>query len=219
MFERDFIMRMIKQMAHVLQQILNYKKRGQWENAQMVIDVASKQLLNLNIEVIERLEADALIEMFTYNSETEVEKCLTLATLLVEQAEIFENTGQADLKIFELYLKSFQLFNTASNDLQLLKGNYLNYAVHCCDKLSEYKIETDLMLQIVKFYKQYNFFAKAENVLYQLLDQNEKDAKEYAINFYKHLLKCDDQTLIKGDLPRDEVIEGLIKLTGQQDPY
>ena len=219
MFERDFMMRMIKQMAHVLKQILNYKKRGQWENAQMVIDVASKQLLNLNIEVIERLEADALIEMFTYNGETEVEKCLTLATLLVEQAEIFENTGQADLKIFELYLKSFQLFNTASNDLQLLKGNYLNYAVHCCDKLSEYKIETDLMLQIVKFYKQYNFFAKAENVLYQLLDQNEKDAKEYAINFYKHLLKCDDQTLIKGDLPRDEVIEGLIKLTGQQDPY
>ena len=47
MFERDFIMRMIKQLAQVLGKIINYKKEGQWENAQMVIDVASKQLLGI----------------------------------------------------------------------------------------------------------------------------------------------------------------------------
>jgi hypothetical protein len=213
MFERDFIMRMIKQLAQVLRQILNYKKEGQWENVQMVIDVTSKQLLGLNPDVIEKLNADALITMFTYNGITDYEKCLTLATLLTEQAEVYEHTGQAEDKIFGLYFKSFELFYTAFKGPRTNNENYLNYAIVCCDKLLDYQLETDQLLRIFTFYNQNQHFAKAENVLYLLLDRNKKEAKDHAINFYNQLLKCDDLTLKKGNLPRDEVVEGLNKLT------
>ncbi len=213
MFERDFIMRMIRQLAQVLERLLNYKKKGQWENAQMVIDVAGKQLLGINSDIIERLEPDALIDMFTYNGEIDYEKCLTLAVLLTEQAEVYKNIGKEDVKIFQIYLKSFKLFNCVFDERQVQNENYLSYAELCCDKLLEYKIDAHLLLQIFKFYNQHHLFAKAENVLYQLIDQNEKDATNHAINFYKHLLNCDDQTLVNGNLPRDEVIEGLDKLT------
>ncbi len=212
MFERDFIMRMIRQLAQVLSQILNYKKSGQWKNAQMVIDVACKQLLGLNPEIVERLNADALSDLFTYNNETDYEKCLTLAILLTEQAEIYKNTNQTEDKIFSLYSKGFHLYKAAFKDQQLHSENNIAYAVLCCDMLTEYKLQTNLQLELFSFYKQFNYFAKAENMLYQLINQNEEDAREHAIKFYKNLLKCDDKTLVKGNLPRNEVLEGLERI-------
>ncbi|KAA3614964.1 MAG: hypothetical protein D8M58_10960 [Calditrichaeota bacterium] len=213
MFERDFILRMIKQLAQVIGQVLNYKKKGQWENAQMVVDVATKQLLGINPEIVERLDADALIELFTYDGETDYDKCMTLAVLLTEQGEIFEHRGQDTDKIFRQYFQGFHLFEIVFQEQQKYKTDYVTYALFCCEKLTEFKIAPELLFRIFKFYKNHNYFAKAENILFLLLEQNENDAKKHAINFYKQLLSCDDKLLNKGELPRDEVIEGLEKLT------
>jgi len=214
MFERDFILRMIKQLAQALRQILNYKKEGQWQNAQMVIDVSIKQLLSLNPIIIDKLDADALVGLFTYDDEIDHKKCLTLASLLTEQASVFENTNQSAEKIFRLYQIGFQLYKTAFIDENLIDQAYLNYALHCCDKLTEFDIETDLLIQIFQFFNQHNSFANAENILFQLLKQNEEQAKKHALKFYTKLLKHDDKILMDGNLPRDEVIEGLAKFTG-----
>jgi uncharacterized protein DUF6483 len=211
MFKNDFIMRMIRQLAEVLKRIINYKKEGQWENAQMVIDVSIKQLLGLNPILLDKLDGNALVDLFCYDDEIDHQKCVTLAALLTEQASIFENTNQPEDKIFRYYRNSFQLFSAAFNDKQLRKENYMNYAKHCCEKLLDFNIGTNLLLDIFNFYKEYNFFSKAENVLYQLLTQNENEAKEHALKFYHQLLTQDDQVLQKGDLPRDEVLDGLNK--------
>jgi Family of unknown function (DUF6483) len=213
MFKNDFIMRMIKQLANVLKKVINYKKSGQWEKAQMVIDVSVKQLLGLNPILLDKLDGNALVDLFSYDDEIDHQKCATLAVLLTEQAGIYENTMQSENKIFRLYQNSFSLYGAAFTDRQLHEENYLNYAVHCCDKLLEFQLETSLLLEIFNFYKELKFFSKAENVLYQLLEQNENEAKEHALKFYNQLLAQDDQVLQKGDLPREEVLEGLDKFS------
>ena len=211
MFERDFIKRLIQQFAEVVSRILLYKSKNDWQQVQMIIDVSGKQLLGLNPDLVKSMDGEELIRLFTIKEETDYEKCLIMAVLLYEQAVVNKNTQKLERDIFNAYLKSFLLFKTAfkNNELKLEKD--LAKAFECCEHLLSFELNDAVMFEIFSFYKLEKQFAKAEDVLFMLLEKNRNEAKVTALRFYNDLLKFDDAELKKGNLPREEVLEGLKK--------
>jgi len=211
MFERDFIKRLIQQFAEVVARIMLYKSKNDWQQVQMIIDVSSKQLLGLNPDLIESMDGEELLQLFTIKEETDYEKCLIMAVLLYEQAIVNKKTNKAEYDIYQVYLKSFLLFKTAFKNDELKTKNDLAKAYQCCESLLSYQLDDSVLFEIFRFYKSEKEYAKAEDVLFLLLEKNRSEGKETALKFYSELLKFDDAELKKGNLPREEVLEGLKK--------
>lgn len=211
MFERDYIKRLIQQFAEVVARILLYKSKKDWQQVQMIIDVSAKQLLGLNPDLIENMDSEELIGLFTIKAETDYEKCLIMAVLQYEQAIVNINTNKSGNDIFSAFLKSFILFKSAFRNSELKTKNELKRAFKCCENLLLFAIDDKILFEIFSFYKSEMEFAKAEDVLFMLLENNRNEGKETALKFYNDLLKFDDAELKKGNLPRDEVLEGLKK--------
>jgi hypothetical protein len=55
-------------------------------------------------------------------------------------------------------------------------------------------------------------YGKAEDELYELKENNYKNITDEIKTFYKRVLEKDDETLEKGNLPRNEIIEEMSKL-------
>lgn len=209
MIERDFIKRLIQQLSQVLAQILFHKKNKDWQKAQMVIDVAGKQLLGLNPDLRDSLDGQTLVEMLSYNNEIDHEKCLTLAMLLAEQANVLKNTTNQDTEIFSALQKAVILFRAAFQNKELLKKNSIQSAVFVCDELNEFELGTDSLLEMHYIYIAIGELAKAEDALYLLQQKGMQDINSIADDFYRTLLKKDDHTLKKGNLPREEILDGI----------
>lgn len=107
MIERDYIMRMIAQLATVLAKILFAKKSQNYAEALLLTQNAYEQLLGLNGELVEKMEATTLALLLG-----EKEKIKALATLLQEDGEILHLQG----KFFDgnaKYEKALALFREA----------------------------------------------------------------------------------------------------------
>jgi len=78
-------------------------------------------------------------------------------------------------------------------------------------KLEYYELENRIILLTYKYYSQIGLFGKAEDKLYQLLENNYEIIEEIN-NFYKMLLKKDDTELENGNLTRNEIIEAMEKI-------
>jgi hypothetical protein len=210
MIERYFIKRLIQQFALVVAKIISYKNKNDWQQVQMIVDVSLKQLLGLNPGLAESLDENALPDLFRIGGKTDHEKCLILGRLLYEQALIYENTQAADDKIYPALLKSFTLYKTALEDTQFKTKENITVLTSCCEKLLLYKLNKKVLTDIFNFYKDQKRFDNAEDILYLLLE-NDSSHKETAVSFYRDLLHFNDAVLEKGNLPRDEVVEGLRK--------
>ena len=213
MFERDFIKRMIQQFAQVVAKIIYYKSRKDWEQMQMVIDVALKQLLNINPDMLEHLTEDDLINLFRYDENIDHEKCLILGHLLYEQGQIYDNTISDAHKIIRAYRHSLALLNMALQGPEFNTKENQSIALACCDQLERFASDAETGQSVFNFYKQLSLFSRAEDTLYTLMQIDPSKHHALAISFYNDLLTLDDGVLEEGNLPRDEVLEGLRKLT------
>jgi hypothetical protein len=209
MFERDYIKRLIQQFAEVTARIILYKNKKDWQQVQMIIDVSGKQLLGLNPQLIESMDGQALIQLFTSREETDYEKCLILGVLQYEQAILNANTEKDEDKIFQPFLKSFLLFKEAFKNKEFKSKKDRAKALHCCENLLTFELQDRILFEIFHFYKEEKEFAKAEDVLFILMEKNRQDGKETALQFYSDLLQFNDAELKRGNLPREEVLEGL----------
>jgi hypothetical protein len=85
-------------------------------------------------------------------------------------------------------------------------------------KFTDYDLSYPIKFRLYLYYEKTGKYAKAEDVLYELLEDEEAGpgiVKE-GIDFYQRLLAKSDPELTAGQLPRDEVEEGLAKLLENQ---
>jgi tetratricopeptide (TPR) repeat protein len=90
MIERDYIMRMIAQLSAVMARILFAKNAQNYAEARQLAQNAYDQLLGLNGELVEQMNAATLSMLLG-----EKEKIKALAALLREEGEILHLQGNA----------------------------------------------------------------------------------------------------------------------------
>jgi hypothetical protein len=218
MFQKDYIMRMIEQFTLVLAKIMGLKASQQHEEIHHILNEALHDFTGLSEAAIEKLGYKDLIRLVGGMGEINTEKCLILAELLKQKADVFSGSEDPD-KAYDLYLKSLNIY---LETLLSSKGSFLhrNLNVDAINELLDYlkpfTLPHETLILLFHYYESTQEYGKAEDILLQLLDQNHSNdigvVYNEGIAFYERLQEKSPEELAQGNLPLDEVLEGMEKI-------
>ena len=212
--EKDYIMKIIRQFTNAIARIMGLKAENKIEESQEVLTDTLKDFTGLNKEVLESLPYEILIGKVSGSRQTNTVKSQVLAELLYQQADIFEIRGEMS-RARNLYIKSLNIMIKVilNEDNSVLEQNQdkVNALI---EKLGRFEVPKESELLLFQYYELTKSYAKAEDVLFTLIDKSEsnKDLLAKGIAFYERLINTDHAELEKGHLPIDEVLEGLARL-------
>jgi hypothetical protein len=214
MSQKDYILRVIEQLAVFLGAIIFNKKIKNYDFAIEKIEEAYNGLLNLDGEKIKNLEFNEIIKNNTYEDILNKDNIEIIANLLFEEADIIEQINGLNKVSFEYYQKSFVLFYLLTNEITTQK--YYEKIDEIINKMDSYETGDEIIYKVYKYYEGKGLYGKAEDKLYELRENNYPEITNEIKIFYENLLKKEDEALEKGNLPRNEIIEGLNNINGRQ---
>lgn len=211
MLRRDYLVRMIEEMTEVLGKVFMLKQQKKKVEALWALDELFKGQFRLSSQLLENLSAKDIVRLFQSGGEVEADKLQSLARLLKEEGDVYENSGEPDegasrwLKSLHLYLtaalhgadRSLWDMYAAISELQAL--------------LKTYRLPPDTEWLVLRWEEGEGRYDLAENALYRLLEEGHA-TKEDAAGFYRRLLTLSRDTLAAGGLPAEEVEEGLAEV-------
>lgn len=212
--EKDYIMRMVKEFAIAIGRIIGLKAENKIEESQKVLSETLEDFTDLNIEVLEALPYEILIRKVSGSRQINTDKCLMLSELLTLQADIYETRGEK-ARARNLALLSLDiLLNVLLNDDDSVLEQNQGKVEEIIERLGWFYVSDKSKLLLFKYYELTANYAKAEDVLSNLIESDETndDILAKGIAFYERLTNKNQTELEKGNLPIEEVLEGLANL-------
>lgn len=219
MVQRDYILRQIEQLGMAygaLVRSAEERKGLQYRVGGEPLDQALRQHFGMDSETVRTRSAEELIGTIRGESsafedrEVVGDKLALLGALVREQADLDAAQGDDDEAAIGR-LKALQLFLTVVVE----EGVSSDLAARGIDPLLElvaaYELPRGVMDLLWRRAEQAGDFARAENWLFALLDED-PGALERGIDFYERLRHFSDEELVQGNLPRAEVAAGLAEL-------
>lgn len=209
MIHNDYIMRMIQQLVKVLAQILFLRERGRDDDALREIDQSMQRLCGLNSQLVNSLSRASLVAALRGGATLDVGKCLVVAGLLKEEADIVRERGDEDgaadraLKSLALYLEAMH------DDARLVLPSYVDRIREVAVALEDFEVPHDVRTSLMDYYELAGVYGLAEDVVFDMIEDEAAGSHEIAEAFYERMLTLSDDELNAGDLPRDEVLEGI----------
>jgi tetratricopeptide (TPR) repeat protein len=212
MLKRNLTAELVGKFNEALAKIKEYREEGKNEEALNVIDDTLKDLFRLGFKFFDSFADENLIDMVKTDGTINADKCIMMAKLLEEDAEILESLGNSN-EAFFIFLKSLNLFLEAflNKDEDCDLQHFFSDIDAIIEKISDYKVPDILQNKIFDYYTKIQNYDKAENILYEILEDNNfsKNTLDKAISFYEELLTKDDEDLEHGNLSREELVESL----------
>ncbi|MDR2807717.1 MAG: DUF6483 family protein [Spirochaetaceae bacterium] len=210
MVQRDYIVRIIEQFAAFLWAIIFNKKIRNYDIALEKIEEAYNELLNSKSNKIKSLEVDEIVKSNTYEKVLNTDNIEIIANLLSEEADIIEQINGLNRITSEYYQKSFVLFYVLANKMNTRKHD--EKIDEIISKLNDYELIDETRYKIYEYYEEKGLYGKAEDKLYELKEDNYPNITNTIKIFYERMLEKDNETLEKGNLPRNEILEEMDKL-------
>jgi hypothetical protein len=211
MIERDYIMRMINVLFRALESILHLKKQKDYPAALLELRQTMKILLGVDQTFIEQFSDEQLMEFFRLDDRTVAVKCYVLGVLLKEAAEIHRLQNEPEQHT-TISLRSLNFLVESYLDAgNPIDEQHLPAIIALLDALKEHQLPIELRTKLFRFYEHTGQYAEAEDTFFSILEEDQSFVPE-GIAFYERLLKKTDAELIIGNLPRNEVEEGLVNL-------
>lgn len=212
MIHNDYILRMIAQLAKVLAHVIGLRERGRDDDALREIDQSMQKLCGLNSQLVNSLSEASLIAALRGGASLDVGKCLVLAGLLKEEGDIVRDRDRED-DAAARWLKSLTLYMEAMHDdARLHLPSYVERVQEVASALEDFVMPIDLRERLMRYYEMSGAFGDAEDVLFDMIEDDESEAPAIGEAFYERMLALSDDELDSGDLPRDEVLEGLARV-------
>lgn len=218
MINKDYILRMAERFGRYLAIIIGLRQNNKHEEALIYIDDLFLQTTGLTIGFINSASEEMLLNLISPLGILNIEKCLWIATLLKEEADIYNDIGQPTESYYR-YLKSLYLFTEISLRDSTVQELDIDAAITAIlDKLAEYEFPLKTQDRLFRYYEKIGNYAKAEDVLFEMLEAeageagNKKLIIQQGITFYTHLTQKSDAALQTGNLSREEIKEGLAQL-------
>jgi len=110
-FEKDYVMRMIKELGRVLAKIALLKDTENYTDAKTELNGLSKLVTGFEVEQLLMLGADGIKYVFGKNRDTEAEKIYCAARIIKEEGLILEAEGKPgeSLECFSLARDLFRM--------------------------------------------------------------------------------------------------------------
>jgi len=217
--KQDYIMRMLEQLQGVLPYILDMVKSGNYQEAHAMIDQVFRELIGLGGDGLIRLtDEDILRELKADATVAWEDKAFFLATLLKEDADIYEEQEQEEKSVPRYNTAVLLLIHIALHDLDKTE-DYINSVTEITTILEEYELDAKTYAMLMRYYEAIGDYAKVEDILYEWLDAEPEfvapdgpNPAELGVAFYERLLQKSDVELAQGNLPREEVESALQEL-------
>lgn len=215
MYNKDYIMRMIELLVQGIAKIMRLKQENRIEESETLFTETLRKFYGLNDKSVEELPWTDLMSVASLGGLQDPEKCVFLAQLIKEKADLEHMQGRA-ADAQALYGKALNIYLSA-----LLADSDYNIPEHR-EKIDELitfaaqkAMNTETMQLLFRYYELTGRFGKAEDMLCALPDAGAdgEETAEAGRAFYIRLLGKSDTELIQGNLPRDEVKEGLEKIS------
>lgn len=218
--QSDWLVQQLSQFARVLAVILGLKKRKQYHASLNAIEEALNTLLDLDLEKLRDLPTAELFRRLTFTEATMVgrEKVLFAAALLSEAGDIHAAQDQAETSA-AFYTQALQLlFELTTTDDQVSLPNYAPTVDELLAKVDPETLPLETRIAMMLYFERIEAYGKAEDTLFEMLDATADDpdttAELIVIGdmFYERLQQLDDETLVAGNLAREEIAMGVTDL-------
>jgi hypothetical protein len=216
MIRKDYIIRLIEQFGALWARLLTQLRAGLLGDARATLDNAYQQLLGLNFDTIRALSSGELLArlQFGVSPEDGHERCSVLAALLLAEGDLAAKGDDADLAA-NYYGKALDIvlaLRLHQPDIAL--PDHAPSVERLVELLHDYQLPSDTSRLLLQFYTDTGAFAKAEDVLFDLLAHDLEPKQVVALGeaFYDRLEQQDDQVLLAGNFLRDEIAAGRAEL-------
>jgi hypothetical protein len=205
-------MRMIEQLAKVLAKILFNKENGDYNSALNKINAAFNSIVGIDHNMLTQLSADDIISLLKISKDNTTAgiKCIAIAKLFKEKADIEKLNGNEKPELVYNYQKALRLYiegilNIKNTDIDI--GNFYPDVKEIVDVLDG-DITPEIRIGLFKFYVLLGDYDKAENELFRLKNLDYPNIEEEGIKFFRKLEELSENDLIKGNFSRAEVTQG-----------
>lgn len=212
MYQRDYLLRMIEMLARVLSKVLGQKDLKSTEDALLEIDDAGKMYIGLGSAMVSSFSDEDMITLFHSGGTFDTNKCLAISELLYAEGQVFELRKDDDQYRLRYQRSLHFLLEALTEDNDIAVGSYDERIDILLRGLYDVVLPPAVMKKLFHYYEQRGAYAKAEDVLFELIETNQAEMKNDGIGFYKRLLCKTDDELRRGNLPRNEVEEGMQEL-------
>lgn len=216
MIREDYILRLIRKYAQMVARIAGQNSAQDYRTALQTIDQASMQLLSLNIGAVIRLSPGQLLAILLDGHDpAECRARCTLLVTLLQQAGIAHAAENRPAESRVAYLQALHILLEV---LPRREGDVLPEFTPALEDLVSVARDKGLPAEthtaLLLYYEQTGQYAKAEDSLYAMLDDEPENPGivDMGINLYERLQQQDDAVLFAGNLPREEVDEGLAEM-------
>lgn len=208
MFRRDYIVRMIEDMTGMIAKVFVLKQERKTTEALWEVDELMNRHFRLNSRLMNSLSVEDIIEMFRLGGAVEADKLHGMARLLYEEGGIHLAAGNRTealprlMKSLHLYL--YAALNGADRDIL----NLPDEIGECLAAVENYRLPPKTERLLMRYMESAGAYGKAEDSLYRLREQGEYVSVE-GEELYRRLLEKDPGELERGNLPLEEVRQGL----------
>jgi len=207
---------MVEKIAQMVMGIRQKIGAHQEVEAGTMLDQAFLDLVGLGPLEVSRLSETELLALLTKDDPTQVlrEKSLLLVALLEEAARLQAAQGH-EAESHACRIKALDLLLTVQlQDIDFELPAFVPRIGAMHDEMAEVALPLRTLAGLWRFYERTGAYARAENVLFALLEAEPENAalRSEGRAFYERLLRESDTWLEKGDLPRKEVEAGLAEL-------
>jgi hypothetical protein len=212
--EQDYIMRMINMMVAMMVRILDFKSKRDYPSSLLEIDKTGRTLLGINRTMVRQLTAGQLMQLFGGDQSVAIPKSYVLAVLLHEEGDILRLMSDPD-GADESQIKSLNLLlETYLQGGEAVEPRHDELIDEICESFRGRPLPPDLLERLLVCEELRGRYDKAENALFARLE-SKPDFTLEGIAFYERLLAKSPEALVAGNLPKEEIVEGLSELRGR----
>jgi hypothetical protein len=206
---QDYVLRMIQQMTQVITRALGLRRDGEFDAALAEVSHAYGLLAGMPQSLVHGLSEDDLIRMLGVQGYLASDRCLAIAELLREEAEIHDDLGN-EHEAIPRYRKSLRFYLETLDGTEDLRSADIPSLDEVIRALSGHVVSEGTRRLLLPYLEETGQFDQLENALMAWIDHGGGEtARDTAIAAYRRLLERSDAELIVGGLTRGEIHEAL----------
>lgn len=172
-----------------------------------VIDREMRSLVGLDLMTIDTLSFDNIIDLINREREYNADRYLALGEILRLRGNLEDSVNNR----ITYYIKAVRAYFFVYRDDDALMDKCVEGLDNVVKYISEYELSLSENIILLKGYEMLGEYDKAEDILFYMLKESNKDKKiiKEGEGFYNRLKDKEDILLENGNLPREEVEDGL----------
>ena len=213
MLKNDYMKEVENTLRLVTEEVDKNIINGDIEKAKERVNKVLKSVVGLDIGTVDVFSFDTLDGLISKEMQYNAEKFIAFACLMNLQGKISNKENNENSKI-QYYEKSLEGFYKAYTEDEETNSKYLDEAVEAAGELINYELSLDLNKKIFKIYELANKLDKAEDTLFYMLRKTNDDGSMIleGMRFYNRLKERELDELILGNLPIEEIEDGISEL-------